>query len=166
MSTPTTVTTTTLSKAITEASNKADKFRRSAVTPSSPDKTSTLSPEELDMLREIIPFFMTATVLSIVWVVSNSLLIHGVRKEKEGLMLFWLVWEGLFLLFELVDLVRNAHMGQGRFAMVNLILLALSGYFWLVVASYRLSVVQSRGYQVQGLSESYQELKDMESINI
>ena len=27
-------------------------------------------------------------------------------------MVFWLVWEGLFLMFELIELVRSAYMGQ------------------------------------------------------
>eukprot|EP00092_Neocalanus_flemingeri_P019715 GFUD01021351.1.p1 GENE.GFUD01021351.1~~GFUD01021351.1.p1 ORF type:complete len:252 (-),score=80.78 GFUD01021351.1:470-1225(-) len=157
-STSTTSTTTTS----TTSATKPNKGKRSAVTPPSASQTSsTLTPEELDMKVVSLPIYMIAVVLSMVGLVSNSLLIHGVSKEREGLVVFWLVWMGLDLLLELVELVWNAYMSQGWFAMLNLLLLSGFGYSWLVVASYRQSLERSKGYQVQA-SGSYQELQDME----
>eukprot|EP00092_Neocalanus_flemingeri_P036506 GFUD01039749.1.p1 GENE.GFUD01039749.1~~GFUD01039749.1.p1 ORF type:complete len:239 (+),score=79.04 GFUD01039749.1:148-864(+) len=158
-STTSTTSTTTTS---TTSATKPNKAKRSAVTPPYASQTSsTLTPEELNMKVVSLPIYMIAVVLSMVGLVSNSLLIHGVSKEREGLVVFWLVWMGLDLLLELVELVWNAYMSQGWFAMLNLLLLSGSGYSWLVVASYRQSLERSKGYQVKA-SDSYQELQDME----
>eukprot|EP00092_Neocalanus_flemingeri_P066740 GFUD01081349.1.p1 GENE.GFUD01081349.1~~GFUD01081349.1.p1 ORF type:complete len:239 (+),score=64.50 GFUD01081349.1:148-864(+) len=162
ISTTTASTTSTSTTTPTTGARKPTKGKRSAVTPPSASQTSsTLTPEELDMKVVSLSVYMIAMVLSMVGLVSNSLLIHGVSKERDGLVLFWLVWMGLDLLLELVELVWNAYMSQGWFAMLNLLLLSGFGYSWLVVASYRQSLERSKGYQVQA-SGSYQELQDME----
>merc|ERR550519_1724581 len=44
-------------------------------------------------------------ILGLVGVISNSMLLHGVKKGKGDLFMFWLVWEGIFLVLFIVSWV-------------------------------------------------------------
>eukprot|EP00092_Neocalanus_flemingeri_P036507 GFUD01039750.1.p1 GENE.GFUD01039750.1~~GFUD01039750.1.p1 ORF type:complete len:211 (-),score=59.79 GFUD01039750.1:464-1096(-) len=143
-STTSTTSTTTTS---TTSATKPNKAKRSAVTPPYASQTSsTLTPEELNMKVVSLPIYMIAVVLSMVGLVSNSLLIHGVSKEREGLVVFWLVWMGLDLLLELVELVWNAYMSQGWFAHAEP---APSVRVWMLLAGG--CIIQAESGEVQGV---------------
>jgi len=84
-------------------------------------------------------------IICIGYVVVASMLIHGARKEKPGLLMPWIVLTIISLILNLVQLIGN--LIQGYFGAVG------SGLVGFVVAFYIFIVVWSYRKQLQGLQQ-------------
>jgi len=179
--TTTTTTITTASTATTTTTTNITNLKQDMITPSPKSDTrqdevssrkkrsdgsesSSFSPE-VPYEKNLLMIYTVAMVMYVVEMIASSLLIHGVHKENASLMCLWLIWEGILVVFNVVELVRTTYQqeteGAGHFVQVG-----VQAYFWLVVMSYRLTVVQARGYQLGGgRKASYQEMQNMESTS-
>eukprot|EP00092_Neocalanus_flemingeri_P034319 GFUD01037324.1.p1 GENE.GFUD01037324.1~~GFUD01037324.1.p1 ORF type:complete len:105 (+),score=22.48 GFUD01037324.1:303-617(+) len=81
-------------------------------------------------------------IIGLVGTISNSLLVHGARKGKGDLFMFWLVWSAMSLLLSLGILIAYCALGQvgqgpAGFVVTYLVGLLVTAYLWVVVNSYR-----------------------------
>merc|ERR1719500_2480391 len=85
-------------------------------------------------------------ILGLVGVTSNSMLLHGVKKGKGDLFMFWLVWEGIDLVLFIVswvwdiidDIVFDEVSGSTVASWaIHLASVLVAGFMWTVVNSYR-----------------------------
>lgn len=124
-----------------------------------------MSPEVPDEEVILLMVYMVAVVMYVVEMVASSLLIAGIKKENASLMNMWLIWDGILLVFIVEELVRTSYQHETE-GVAHFVQVAVRAYFWIVVMSYRLTVVQARGYQLNGgRKDSYQELQNMESTS-
>merc|ERR1719500_284627 len=98
-------------------------------------------------------------ILGLVGVISNSMLLHGVKKGKGDLFMFWLVWEGidlvLFIVFwgwDFIDDIRYNEQVSG-ITIIDwacfLVIALVAGFMWTVVNSYRKVLARTREQEVQ-----------------
>jgi len=84
-------------------------------------------------------------IICIGYVVVASMLIHGARKGKPGLMMPWIVLTIISLLFNLIQLIGNLVNGYYN--------LVFSGLFGFLVGFYIFIVVWSHRKQLQGFQQ-------------
>jgi hypothetical protein len=84
-------------------------------------------------------------IICIGYVVVASMLIHGARKAKPGLMMPWLVLTIISLLFNLVQIIGNLVNGYYN--------LVYSGLFGFIIGFYIFIVVWSHRKELQGLQQ-------------
>eukprot|EP00088_Acartia_fossae_P015705 TRINITY_DN1866_c0_g1_i1.p1 TRINITY_DN1866_c0_g1~~TRINITY_DN1866_c0_g1_i1.p1 ORF type:complete len:178 (+),score=25.53 TRINITY_DN1866_c0_g1_i1:109-642(+) len=74
-------------------------------------------------------------------VVIGALLVHGVKSSKPGLLLPWMIMTGLSIVVNVImNIVHAANVGSKAFlgCFIGILLsFCISGYFLLVVHSYR-----------------------------
>jgi len=84
-------------------------------------------------------------IICIGYVVVASMLIHGARKGKPGLMMPWIVLTVISLLFNLIQLIGNLVNGYYN--------LVYSGIFGFLIGFYIFIVVWSHRKELQGLQQ-------------
>jgi len=162
-----TIATTTTTKAPTITSEhpvEVLKKEKRSVTSDESESTS-VSPEVQEEQVDMLMIYTVAMVMHLIAMVASSLLIQGIKEENASLMCMWLIWEGILLVFNMEELVRTSYQHQAE-GVGHFVHVAINAYFWLVVMSYRLNIVEARGYQLNGgRKASYQELQNMESTS-
>merc|ERR1719500_349810 len=97
-------------------------------------------------------------ILGLVGVTSNSMLLHGVKKGKGDLFLFWLVWEGIFLVlfivswvWDIIDDIAFDEVSGSTVASwaIHLASVLVAGFIWTVVNSYRKVLARNREQELQ-----------------
>jgi len=84
-------------------------------------------------------------IICIGYVVVASMLIHGARKEKPGLLMPWIVLTIISLVLNLVQIIGNLINGYFGVVVSGLVGFVLAFYIFIVVWSYR--------KQLQGLQQ-------------
>jgi len=84
-------------------------------------------------------------IICIGYVVVASMLIHGARKAKPGLMMPWLVLTIISLLLNLVQIIGNLYNGYYN--------VVYSGLFGFIIGFYIFIVVWSHRKELQGLQQ-------------
>merc|ERR1712210_22550 len=84
-------------------------------------------------------------IICIGYVVVASMLIHGARKAKPGLMMPWLVLTIISLLLNLVQVIGNLVNGYYN--------IVYSGLFGFIIGFYTFIVVWSHRMELQGLQQ-------------
>merc|ERR1719154_908399 len=130
---------------------------------------TVMSPEQPAMNETSIPICVLGILLSMSGIVTNFLLFRAVKKDREGLIMLWLVWTALLGVFVVINCVESVYKTKAVIGVVHLIMAPIIVCCWVVVFFYRRVVVLSKEYNVQGNVDksSYQELRNMdESSNI
>jgi len=124
----------------------SSKEKRSVSTDES--EPSSVSPNEADKQVNLLMIYTVALVMYVIETVACILLIHGVQKENAYLMCLWLIWEGVLMVFSVEELVRTSY-HQETEGLAHFVHVVIKANFWIVVMSYRLTIVQARGYQLK-----------------
>jgi len=124
----------------------SSKEKRSVSTDGS--EPTSVSPNEADKQVNLLMIYTVALVMYVIETVACILLIHGVQKENAYLMCLWLIWEGVLMVFSVEELVRTSY-HQETEGLAHFVHVVIKANFWIVVMSYRLTIVQARGYQLK-----------------
>eukprot|EP00088_Acartia_fossae_P015708 TRINITY_DN1866_c0_g1_i3.p1 TRINITY_DN1866_c0_g1~~TRINITY_DN1866_c0_g1_i3.p1 ORF type:complete len:175 (+),score=13.96 TRINITY_DN1866_c0_g1_i3:46-570(+) len=86
-------------------------------------------------------FYGYYLAIGLVYLIIGSLLVHGARSKNPRLLLPWIVISGLSMVFKIIIIILYAATNGpqaflGCFISI-LLILCISGYFLLVVHSYR-----------------------------
>jgi len=76
-------------------------------------------------------------IICILYVVIASLLIHGARKEKPGLLMPWLCLTVFSLVWNIIQLIGNFVGGRWNYGLSGVVGLALGIYVFICIWSFR-----------------------------
>merc|ERR1719154_294562 len=181
-----TVTTSTSNTTVTTSTSTTSSTPATSTTKSTPSTTKTtvpsrkrrsvevvvptvMSPEQPAMNETSIPICVLGILLFMSGIVTNFLLFRAVKKDREGLIMLWLVWTALLGVFVVINVVESVYKTKAVIGVVHLIIAPIIVCCWVVVFYFSRVVDLSKEYNVQGNVDksSYQELRNMdESSNI
>merc|ERR1712055_741851 len=105
------------------------------------DKDSRMDSESRAAVNTAATFGIVVTsimlIIYILYVVVASMLIHGARKEKPGLMMPWIVLTIVYLIWDIVQIIGYFVSGDWLSAIIGIILFCPGFYFFICVWSYR-----------------------------
>lgn len=116
--------------------------------PHSEISSSTVGPDHMEKLW----FNIAGINVYLAGIIASYLLLTGIKEGKGSLITSWLVWEGILLILNVVELVRSVQHGEAIGALY-FVIIAIGIYLWITVASHRHAVeVDARllGYCKQG----------------
>ena len=79
-------------------------------------------------------------VVNLMSAVIHAILVYGVYRNRSDFILIWLILFGLMLLFFLISVIVNIGMLMSSafsYTIIQLVILAVLGYWWLVVYCFR-----------------------------
>jgi amino acid transporter len=85
-------------------------------------------------------FLAVYLIVCLGYVVVASLLIHGARTAKPGLMMPWIILTAIGFVLDLISMIRYIVMGYFAGLGGGLLFLALAIYLFIVVWSHRVEL--------------------------
>merc|ERR1719342_1047445 len=113
-------------------------------------------------------FVMGASLLLVCigYVVVASLLIHGARKEKPGLMMPWIILTVISLIFDVIQIIGNMVNADHAAWVGGLFFFAIGCYIFIVVWSHRKQLQENMGGGATGKPKTISRRRYLFSIGI
>merc|ERR1719305_2240894 len=89
-------------------------------------------------------------IICIGYLVVASLLIHGARKGKPGLLMPWIIVTVISLIFDVIQIIGNMANAEHAAWVSGLFFFAIGCYIFIVVWSHRKQLQESVGGAVAG----------------